>query len=565
MKPIAAKVGEGGRRHLFWLNNGFGMMASPQPGAILEALNFGGVFTSVPAAIVSMARHKLDTDPTIATDNAGFGLITERTDIFGLGLDYGMYHKVFWGSYNQNDFYPWLNLGGIFTSAPAAVAWKPNQEDHVDVFGVGLDHAMYTKTRIAEGDWATDWLSLGGDFTSSASVLTRKPSQIELFARGGDFTLRHNQNGGSGWFGWQNLGGKLASPPVAISWGPDRMDVFAIFNDGALNHRWWDGQIWNDWESLGGSYVGEPAVASSGLGRLDVIVVGGTKRILHHYAFHNNTWSHPQPIDHESVVESPVVISAGPNVLEVFTPDKNGHGRTRIWDGHNWQFGMDMVVGDMRVPSRYRFSVDLIKAKTPRSLLSDTDAAALSLAVGNWPSHIKTQWIGDIGGPSHPEESQTNLLEFEDSVDLAEAVSFGYLVVNNGHAAEDKILTALQNAGDSLNLASVASMSEDIAKKIVNFVSVKLTALLTINVPVVGTIAGTFEQWLLSKLTNAIFESCDGIVSIEFRPMMGRELFVMTDNGKKRITFTTIYHGTESPSACGAKSEYEVTWTIKPL
>jgi hypothetical protein len=42
---------------------------------------------------------------------------------------------------------------------------------------------------------------------------------------------------------------------------------------------------------------------------------------------------------------------------------------------------------------------------------------------------------------------------------------FGYLVTNNGHAAEDEILAALANAWNSLNLASVYSTQEDVAKR----------------------------------------------------------------------------------------------------
>jgi hypothetical protein len=58
-------------------------------------------------------------------------------------------------------------------------------------------------------------------------------------------------------------------------------------------------------------------------------------------------------------------------------------------------------------------------------------------------------------------------------------------------------------------------MKEDIGKGIVKFVSVKIQEALTINVPVIGSIIGTIESWLLDKLSAAIFESCDGIVAAE--------------------------------------------------
>ena len=156
-------------------------------------------------------------------------------------------------------------------------------------------------------------------------------------------------------------------------------------------------------------------------------------------------------LDHEPVADSASVISPAPNLLEVYAPHMNLDLRYRMWDGQTWTLGA--VGPTVRIPSRYRFSVDYVRANTTRSASTDTEATGSTLAVGNWASRIKPQWIGDIGGPLHPHESQTNLLEFEtETVDLAEAVSFGYLVVNNESADPDKIMTALSNAGNGLNL-----------------------------------------------------------------------------------------------------------------
>lgn len=598
MKGIAATVGQGGRRDFFWLAGGFSMTASSPVRGLGFNLNLGGIFTSVPAAAASMVRAVGGVHPgggtllgneraerafsetagvssetgaaggeTGASGRAGGAVMhghlddliprIQQVDLFGLGLDYAMYHKALRGDYDDHDLGPWHRLGGEFTSAPAAIAWAGSR---VDVFGVGLDHALYTRTR--RGDiWTPDWQSLGGAFTSAASLVSNGPNQLHVFARGADFTLRRNQNDGSAWFGWQNLGGNLASPPVVVSWGPDRLDVFAIFKDGALWHRWWDGQIWNDWESLGGSYTGEPAAASWEPGRLDVFIVGAADRKLHYYTFSGNTWSLPRPLDDESVTESATVISTAPNRLEIFAPS-NGDLRRRTWDGQAWQVGA--AGAGIRLPSLYRLSVDHIRVETTRALNSDTDGAMASVSVGNRPVQIKTQWIGDLGGLADPKETQTNLLDFEPvSIDLAEAMSFAYLVVNNGHAPKDKILAALANAGDSLSLATVSSMEEDIAKGIVKFLSVKLAAAIT--VPVLGPITNLIEGWLLEKLSDAIFESCDGVVATELLAMMGRDLFIMTDNGNKTVKVTTTHHGTSSPTACGANSEYKVTWSIKPL
>ena len=106
--------------------------------------------------------------------------LTQRIDLFGLGLDYAMYHKSFWGVHDEDSLSPWFRLGGIFVSVPAAIAWAGNR---VDVFGLGTDHAMFTKTRTGSS-WTSEWQRLGGAFTSAASLVSRGPNQLDIFARG---------------------------------------------------------------------------------------------------------------------------------------------------------------------------------------------------------------------------------------------------------------------------------------------------------------------------------------------------------------------------------------------
>ncbi len=389
--------------------------------------------------------------------------------------------------------------------------------------------------------------------------------------RGADFTLRGNHTDGTTWFGWQNHGGDLASPPIAVSWGPDRIDIFAIFKDGALWHRWWDGQIWNEWESLGGNYTGEPAAAASAPGRLDVFVLGTQDRALHHHWFSNDTWSRLPDTQNivnigsqQGLAESPTVISAVANRLEVFVPTNDRQIRIGKFDGQTWSFGS--AGAEFRAPQRYRISVDFVSARTTRAFNADNDGAMISVAAGNAAARIKTQWIGEIGGAGSPETSQTNLLNIEPvTVDLAEPMSFNYIVVNNGHAPKEKILAALASAGNSLSLAGSSSMQEDIAKGVVRILTVKILAAITLNVPVVGSILTMIESWLLDKLTEAVFESCDGVVAVEIRAMFGRDLYILTNNSKKTVTVTTRHEGTDSPTACGDKSDYDVIWTIEPL
>lgn len=603
MKGIAVTPRAGSHRDFFWLDDGFAMHASSPARGLGFDLNFGGIFTSVPVAVATLATRS----PVLSANTHGLGpvaavgkapaavtgeaaattiqgpsskatagqdlvrpvggldnaLQSNRIDLFGLGLDYAMYHKRVWGVVDQSDPSPWQSLGGTFISAPAAVVWG----DRLDVFGLGTDHALYT--RQAVGDlWPGTWQRLGGTFTSAASLVVQGPQRLDVFVRGADFTLRTNHTDGTTWFGWQNLGGMLASPPVALHSSPDRLDVFAVFKDGALWHRWRDSELWNDWESLGGSYVGEPAAVSTRAGTIDAFVVHAADRQLHQLRFVNETWSLPRQVSTGAsagvgLAESPSVLATGSDQFELLLPMSDHKLRLAIWNGQNWT--SSSTGASFRMPSRYRLSVDQVKVDTTRSLRSDTDAAAATVAAGNAGALTKTQWIGDFGGASEPKTSQTNLLQFNQiTVDLAEPMSFSYIVINNGHGDQAKILTTLASAGDALSIAGSTSMQEDIAKGVVKFVSVQILAAIAVTIPVLGSVLGAIESWLLDELTGLVFAKCDGIVAVELRAMIGRDLFIMTDNGRKSVTVTTLHAGTPA-SGCGADSKYEVTWTIHPL
>ena len=167
---------------------------------------------------------------------------------------------------------------------------------------------------------------------------------------------------------------------------------------------------------------------------------------------------------------------------------------------------------------------------------------------------------------STPCQAQTNLLNFNPvTIELAEPMSLSYLVVNNGHDDQAKVLAALAIGANALGLGGSSSMQEGIGRGIAKFVTVTLQGATDISVPVIGSILSAAEGWLLGKLTDIVFARCDGIVAVEMRAMMGRDLYMMTNNGRNPLTVTTTHHGTDSDVGCGGNSVYDVTWTIRPL
>jgi hypothetical protein len=499
--------------------------------------------------------------------------IVPRMDLFVLGYDYAIHAKRLWGTVDRDDLGPWISLGGNFVSAPAAISIGKR----VHLFAVGEDHTLFTNTCI-EGSWG-NWESIGGSFNSTPCVIARKPGMIEVFVRHADFSLRTIRKvDGEDWAEWQNLGEELASAPVVVSWGPERLDVFAVFRNGKVHHRWWDGELWNEWETLERNespgekpihYVGEPAAIATGEGKMEVFAVG-TDGYLYHHRFENRTWAKGVKIgmlDDEKLASTPTVISPAPGRIELFVPLREGRKLfiyTRNDETWSWRSGGTSIL----IPQRYRFSVDYVHVDTTRALYSDTDAASVTLSFGNVPSQSKAQWIGSIGGATEVKTSQTNLLVVEGIIDLAEPMSFSYLVVNNGHGEEDKILNALRTAGDALAISGSSSMREDIVKKVVSFALIRLTdaaTAATIEIPVVGSIVQVAGPWLRDKLQSVIFEPCDGIVAAGLLANMGRDLHKLTNHGRDKKTWKTRHAGTDADGICGSPSDYTVTWTIAPF
>ena len=208
----------------------------------------------------------------------------------------------------------WEAIGGGFTSPLAVESWGP---DRLDIFGVGLDKAMWHKAwaqawhperrrlgadrrrvhsarqrslhgvrtgstssrsgstgSVAQGLGAalvsvTD--RLGSDSAASSSIRRRWPhgvpsgSTSSASASTRQCSTRHGPTAGIRRPAWEFLGGGFTSPPAVCSWGPDRLDIFALGLDGShVAQGLGAGMVprRRDWEPLGGKFLSPPAVAS---------------------------------------------------------------------------------------------------------------------------------------------------------------------------------------------------------------------------------------------------------------------------------------------------------------
>jgi hypothetical protein len=495
-----------------------------------------------------------------------------RIDVFALDSAYAMRHLELWNGTASSPQPQWVNLGGIFISTPAAIAW----DGRVDIFGIGLDRAMYRKT-LQNNAWSGEWERLGGAFTSEASAVSWGPRRLDVFARGADFTLRHKSYAGSTVSNWENFGGSLASAPVALSWGADRLDVFALANDGTLAHKWWDGILWNEWEYFGlqdpsKSFVSVPAAASWGPGRIDVFL-SGSDGAVYHLWLDADTVGGPESLDSVGTPMPPVftpapsAISVAPGRLNLFAPinQVDGYGDSiaplmgnRTWDGASWR-GWD-TFGQYGLPSRYRFSVDYFTVKTTRSLNQDTDTAQSTLKVDNSMTHTANQSMGNWGGTA-PKQAQVLGLYFDPApVELCDYAVFNYQIVNSSKSNQDQIDAALNKSGKSLAEYAFGSIEKALGQGLTVITSIEIGTITSI--PVIGPILGLLSSWLLGQLGDLFSDGrCDGPVALEQIVISGRDLQIATANGVH--TVITDHPGIDSPTGCGDNSDYEVTWSIR--
>jgi hypothetical protein len=271
------------RLDMLWLDNNFAMNYHTWkdmdlvPGS--PPTNLGGTFTSPPVAVA---------------------LGQNRLDIFGLGLDYALYHKVHAPTAPVGKQWSpnWENLGGNFTSTPVVVSTADNR---MDLFGLGPDQGMLhrawhgsamggTSPLPDPGKWS-DWDELGGGFTSLPAVLPTGSGAFDIFARGLDFMVYYTTWTPGTPAVWQLLGGGLLGEPSAAS-APAAVRVrygtfvFVAGANGAIWYALFDGKVWKPWVSLGPAhratankdavtFISEP-VAVTLIPESDIIVDPGT-------------------------------------------------------------------------------------------------------------------------------------------------------------------------------------------------------------------------------------------------------------------------------------------------
>ncbi|MEW5802616.1 MAG: cohesin domain-containing protein [bacterium] len=198
-------------------------------------------------------------------DPVAISLWENHVTVFAVGMDNALWCKTW-----MND--AWTDsesLGGQIAGTPAVVSWGQN---HCSVFARGIDGALWVKT-ILDGSWR-DWVSLGGEMQGDPVAISLWENHISVCARAMDNSLWCRVWQNDVLSNWEPLGGKILGSPSAISLWENHITVFARAVDNALWCRTWLNDVLSDWEPLGGEIQGTPRVVSWGPDHASVVARG---------------------------------------------------------------------------------------------------------------------------------------------------------------------------------------------------------------------------------------------------------------------------------------------------
>jgi streptogramin lyase len=196
-------------------------------------------------------------------------LPTGGQEVFAIGGDHAVWTRT--QTTPGGSWSGWTSLGGWVSAITAGT----NSNGSLEVFGVGSDHALWTITQTGPGGPFGGWTSLGG-WVSAITMGTNSDGTLEVFAIGSDnavYTRTQTTPGGS-WGSWTSLGGWVSAIAAGTN-SNGTVEVFAIGSDNAVYTRTQTtpGGSWSGWTSLGG-WVSAITVGTNSNGTLEVFAIG---------------------------------------------------------------------------------------------------------------------------------------------------------------------------------------------------------------------------------------------------------------------------------------------------
>ena len=188
----------------------------------------------------------------------------DHLDIFAVGTDHGIYTAA-WEPDFADGWHGWWQINGGVAAPGTSVFPVSRSLDHLDIFAVGTDHAIYTaawEPDFADG-WHGWWQINGGVAAPGTSVfgVSRSADKLDIFAVGTDhgiYTAAWEPDFADGWHGWWQINGGFAAPGTSVfgtSRSADHLDIFAIGTDFGLYTAAWEPDFadgWHGWWRIQG-------------------------------------------------------------------------------------------------------------------------------------------------------------------------------------------------------------------------------------------------------------------------------------------------------------------------
>ena len=292
-------------------------------------------FDAIPMGLIQSPEYDRifgeDSSPSIALK--GLAVVSRRPnhlECFYRGEDHQLCHRY---CYDEQ----WSiegDLGGILTSAPAAISWGKSAAGRIDCFYRGQDYRLYH--RYYDGGHWYEEQDLGGYLTSAPAVASLGPGHLDCFYRGSDGHLWHRWGDGNTWSYEDDLGGVLTAAPTVVCSGPDRIDCIIRGEDQHLWHRRWEKSTgWSEWENLGGLLVASaPTIASWQANRFDCFFRGEDQHLWHRRCS-GSKWGPWEDLG-GTLTSAPTAVCWGPNRIDCFYRGESEHLWHKWWNGSAW-------------------------------------------------------------------------------------------------------------------------------------------------------------------------------------------------------------------------------------
>jgi len=230
-------------------------------------------------------------------------------------------------------------FGAQAVGRPAAVS---PDDKKLDVFAIGLgDNVLWHFLQLPNGAWIRE--PRNGNLPAGAvSAVSRGPGLLDVFALGGDKTLRHWSLSGTTWQDNIDRGGRLTPGGTCAAVSPSGgVDIFAVDEFGVLMHWTWDGTTFSSPLSVPSANLlaGVPAAAWTAT-KLHAFAVEGTGKMMYYSPAPSGLWVARDLGGNIATSGLAAVSLANGTRIDVFgvdQVDKELHVWTSTDDGANWK------------------------------------------------------------------------------------------------------------------------------------------------------------------------------------------------------------------------------------